>query len=116
MEEYHVIGYDGGVGLLKGLEIILDEGLHHLHETSLLPLQLSHDHPGEGGTLLQPSTSSHCTVKPPESFLLSSLLLAPPALPPRLARRFHGRPSQLGSLIMTGSIHKFVQCLMNNGV
>ena len=45
IEEYHFIGDNSGIGLLKGSEIILDEGLHRLHKTPLLALQLSEDHP-----------------------------------------------------------------------
>ena len=38
IEKYHVIGDDWWIGLVKGLQIILDKGPHHLNESNLLTI------------------------------------------------------------------------------
>ena len=62
IEEYHFTGDDSGIGLLKGSEIILDEGLHRLHKTPLLALQLGEDHPEK--------EDSHMLASPPNMLSL----------------------------------------------
>ena len=62
IEEYHFIGDNSGIGLLKGSEIILDEGLHRLHKTPLLALQLGEDHPEK--------EDSHMLASPPNMLSL----------------------------------------------